>query len=210
LASDVHITLRNHALEPERKVTLSKEGVIRVVGPKGEMRIPVHEIGLVELGAEASISHDVAFICQIYRKRAWFPVLTLKSKRYRGPNDFAGQDTDYRAFVAALHGQIVKNAWPVKTQVAARPSALMHGFWSYGHWALLIWIAVFLGAVLGLAALDPPWAKAIPDVAFALASLTAAAFAAWRIYHLRATYGPWPYAAAHIPDAVLPQPLSPL
>jgi hypothetical protein len=188
-------------------VTLSIEGVIRIADVRGETHLPVYELGLIELSAEASIAHDVAFTCQLYRKGARFPFLTIKSKRYRGPNDFADQRGDYRAFVNALHGQVVKNAWPVKTQIAARPSALMYGLWSNAHWAVLIWIAVFLGAVLGLAALDPLWATAIPDISFALASLIAAAFVAWRIYNLRAAYGPWVYDAARVPDAVLPSPV---
>lgn len=206
MASDVAFLSRNNAFESERRVTLTKEGVVRIVDAKGETRIPVPEIGLIELGAESSFASATTFVCQIYRKRAWFPALTIKSKRYRGPNDFVDQRGDYRALLNALHAQIADNAWPIRTQVAARPAALMHGLWSYAHWAFLIGIAAFFAALLALAMLDPPWAGVIPEIALAAAVLTALAYLISKIANIRAAYGPWPYDARTVPDSVLPPP----
>ena len=207
MSSDVHFTSRNNAFESERRITLTKEGVLRVVEAKGETRIPVHEIGLIELSAESSLSYEMSFVCQIYRKRGWFPALTLKSQLYRGPNDFADQRSGYRQLMAALHGQIVANAWPVRTQIAARPSALMWGMFSYAHWALLIWVAVFMGAVLALAAFEHPLEEYIPQTSFALATLAALAYLVSKIASIRAAFGPWPYDARAIPPALLPEAL---
>ena len=208
MASDVHFLSRNNAFTAERQLTLTKGGVLRIVDGKGETRLPVHDIGLIELSAESSLAYDMAFVCQIYRKGAWFPALTIKSKNYRGPNDFVDRRSDYRMLMTALHLQIVKNAWPVKTQIAARPSAIMWGLYSYVHWAVLIWIAVFMGAVLTLAAFEHPLEGYIPQSSVALATVSALAYLASKLGAIRATYGPWPYDAAAIPAALLPEALS--
>jgi hypothetical protein len=209
MPSDVHFSTRNNAFEPERRVTLAKDGVLRIMDAKGETRLPLHEIGLIELSAESSLAYDMAFTCQIYKRRAWFPALTLKSKLFRGPNDFADQRTGYRQLMMSLHAQIVKNAWPVKTQIAARPSALMWGLYACAHWAVLIWIAVFMGAVLALAAFEHPLEAFIPQASFALATVSALAYLASKLSAIRATYGPWPYDPRAIPPALLPEALGP-
>jgi hypothetical protein len=205
MASDVVFLSRNTAFESERRVTLTLEGVVRIEGGQGETRIPILEIGLIELGAESSFVSGTCFVCQIYRKRAWFPTLTLKSKRYRGPNDFVDQRGDYRALVNALHAQIVTNAWPVKTQVSARPAALMHGLWSYAHWALLIGIAAFVLMLFALAALDPPWTHAIPGISLAASIVATLAYLASKLANIRAAYGPWPYDPRCVPASLLPE-----
>lgn len=207
MAFDVHFAVRNNAFESEAKVTLTKEGVLRIVGPKGDVRLPVHEIGLIELSAESSFASGVSYTCQIYKKRAWFPALTLKSKRYRGPNDFVDQRSEYRQMMAALHGQILQNAWPVKTQITSRPAALMFGLWEQAHWAVLVWIGTFFAVLLGLAAFEPPWAGHIPEISVAMASAAMLAFLGSKLANIRAAYGPWPYDPRAIPAALLPEPL---
>jgi hypothetical protein len=208
MASDVGFTSRNSAFESERHVTLTLEGVLRIVDAKGETCIPLHQIGVIELSVEASPAYELAYTCQIYRKHAWFPALTLKSKRYRGPNDFSGQRGDYRALIGALHAQIVTNAWPVKTQAAARPAALMHGLWSYAHWAVLIGIAAFFLALLGLAALDPPWVSLIPEISLVVGVVASLAYLASKLASIRAAYGPWPYDPRAVPASLLPEPMA--
>lgn len=205
MSSDVPFLSRNNAFEGERRITLTKEGVLRIVDAKGETRLPVHDIGLIELSAESSIASGVSYTCQIYRKRAWFPALTLKSKNYRAPNDFVDRRGDYRQLMAALHAQIVTNAWPVRTQISARPAALMWGLFAYAHWAMLIWIAAFFAGVLGLAALEPSWANRIPEISVVVACLAALAYLATKLAAIRATYGPWLYDPARIPPAILPE-----
>lgn len=208
MASDIHFLCRNNAFEAERRVTLTLDGVLRIVTSGGETAIPVSQMGLIELSAGHSIASGVSYTCQIYKKRAWFPAITIKSKRYRGPNDFADQRAGYRQLLAALHGQIVKQAWPVKTQIAARPSALLWGLYSYAHWAFLIWVAAFMAVLLGLAWLDPPWVKAIPEISFALACAAALGYLALKAAMIRGDFGPWPYDARAIPEGVLPDALS--
>lgn len=206
MASDVHFLSRNAVFEDERKVTLTKEGVIRVVGTKGETRFPVHEIGLIELSAESSFATGVVYVCQIYKKRAWFPALTLKSKGYRGPNDFDDRRSGYRALMMALHAQIVANAWPVKTQISARPAALMFGLLGYAHWAILIWGAAFLASVMVIAAFDRSWAIYVPEASLVVASVVALAYLGSKVSGIRAAYGPWVYDARSIPQSALPEP----
>lgn len=207
MASDIHFLSRNNAFEAERRVTLTLDGVLRIVTSGGETAIPVSQMGLIELSAGHSIASGVSYTCQIYKKRAWFPAITIKSKRYRGPNDFADQRTGYRQLMTALHAQIVTNAWPIRTQIAARPSALLWGIFSDAHWALLIWVAAFLVVLLGLAWLDPPWASAIPEVSFAIASAAALGYLALKSAAARDDFGPWPYDPRDIPKSLLPEPL---
>jgi hypothetical protein len=204
LASDVQFLSRANAFDGERRITLTKEGVLRIAGGGGETRLPVHDIGLIELSAESSFASGTSYVCRIYAKRAWFPVLTIKSKRYRGPNDFVDQRGEYRQFLAALHDQVVANAWPVKTQISAGPAAVMLGLTGYAHWAILIWGAAFFACVFALGLIDHAF---MAEISFGVASLVTLAYLASKISRLRDAYGPWPYDARAIPPALLPEPL---
>jgi hypothetical protein len=201
------VQLRNNAFERERRLTLTLEGVLRIAGPGGETWLPVHDIGLIELSAESSVASSVSYVCQIYRKRAWFPAVTIKSKRYCGPNHFVDERAAYRALLLGLHAQIVANAWPVKTQAAARPAALLFAVLSYAHWAFFIGIGAFVAALMGLAALDPPWVGRIPAIAFAVGGVAALSYLIVKAFRVRNDVGPWPYEAARIPEGLLPAPL---